>query len=165
MRKKNYKGRCEKRVLSKSKEVCRLYDAIQSKYADILQEDKSIEEIRCNVQLESLPEGEFTSDFLCVKKNGEYRLEVHHINSVDREKDIEGINYASSWIWVSGNTYGCKSDLKANGFQWASKKKMWYWHDPEEQARSNGKTSMDDIRSKYGSETIKKAVTKMCISA
>lgn len=74
MRKKNYKGRCEKRVLSKSKEVCRFYDAIQSKYADILQEDKSIEEIRCNVQLESLPEGEFTSDFLCVKKNGEYMV-------------------------------------------------------------------------------------------
>lgn len=75
------------------------------------------------------------------------------------------IEICGSWIWVSGNTYGCKSDLKANGFQWASKKKMWYWHDPEEQARSNGKTSMDDIRSKYGSETIKKAVTKMCISA
>ena len=70
-----------------------------------------------------------------------------------------------SWIWISGNTYGCKSDLKANGFHWASKKKMWYWHDPEEQTRSNGKTTMDDIRNKYGSETIKKAVTKMCISA
>ena len=74
MRKKNYKGRCEKRALSKSKEVCRFYDAIQSKYADILQEDKNIVEIRCNVQLESLPEGEFTSDFLCVKKNGEYMV-------------------------------------------------------------------------------------------
>lgn len=33
MRKKNYKGRCQKRTLSKSKEVCRFYDAIQSKYA------------------------------------------------------------------------------------------------------------------------------------
>lgn len=44
MRKKNYKGRCQKRTLSKSKEVCRFYDAIQSKYADILQKDKDIEE-------------------------------------------------------------------------------------------------------------------------
>lgn len=74
MRKKNYKGRCQKRTLSKSKEVCRFYDAIQSKYADILQEDKDIEEICCNVPLESLPEGEFTSDFLCVKKNGDYMV-------------------------------------------------------------------------------------------
>ena len=75
------------------------------------------------------------------------------------------IEICGSWIWISGNTYGCKSDLKANGFHWASKKKMWYWHDPEKQTRSNGKTTMDDIRNKYGSETIKKAVTKMCISA
>lgn len=75
------------------------------------------------------------------------------------------IEICGSWIWVSGNTYGCKSDLKANGFRWASKKKMWYWHDPEETTRSNGKTTMDDIRTKYGSETVKKTVTKMCISA
>ena len=74
MRKKNYKGGCEKRTLSKSKEVCRFYDAIQSKYADVLQEDKDIEEICCNVPLEKLPEGEFTSDFLCVKKNGDYMV-------------------------------------------------------------------------------------------
>lgn len=75
------------------------------------------------------------------------------------------IEICGSWIWVSGNTYGCKSDLKANGFHWASKKKMWYWHDLEETTRSNGKTTMDDIRNKYGSETVKKTVTKMCISA
>lgn len=37
MRKKGYKGRCEKRTLSKCKEVCRTYDAIQYSYADILQ--------------------------------------------------------------------------------------------------------------------------------
>ena len=30
MRKKGYKGRCEKKDLSKSQEVCRTYDAIQS---------------------------------------------------------------------------------------------------------------------------------------
>ena len=38
MRKKNYKGRCEKRTLGKSKDVCRLYDEIQGRYADRLQE-------------------------------------------------------------------------------------------------------------------------------
>lgn len=33
------------------------------------------------------------------------------------------IEICGSWIWVSGNTYGCKNELKANGFHWASKKK------------------------------------------
>ena len=36
MRKKNFKCRCEKRVLGKCDEVCRTYDAIQYAYADLL---------------------------------------------------------------------------------------------------------------------------------
>ena len=71
MRKKNYKGRCKKRVLSKCKEVCRTYDDIQSAYAEHLQESESITEIRCNVLLNSLESGEYTSDFVCVKTDGD----------------------------------------------------------------------------------------------
>ena len=58
MRKKGYKGRCEKKSLSKSMDVCRSYDAIQSVYADILQQDENIQEIRCNVLLDGLSEGD-----------------------------------------------------------------------------------------------------------
>ena len=47
MRKKGYKGRCEKKNLSKSMDVCRSYDAIQSVYADILQQDENIQEMFC----------------------------------------------------------------------------------------------------------------------
>ena len=71
MRKKGYKGRTEKRILSKCNDVCRTYDAIQFAYADILQADESIVEIRCNVLLDGLPEGEYTSDFVCIKTDGE----------------------------------------------------------------------------------------------
>ena len=66
MRKKGYKGRTEKRILSKCNDVCRTYDAIQFAYADILQTDDSIREIRCNVPLDGLPEGEYTSDLWCM---------------------------------------------------------------------------------------------------
>ena len=66
MRKKNYKGRCEKRKLSKCEGVCKTYDALQYAYAD-----NDIVEIRCNVQLEGM---DYTSDFLCVKANGEYMV-------------------------------------------------------------------------------------------
>lgn len=71
MRKKGYKGRCEKKDLSKCQEVCRTYDAIQSNYADILQNDNDIQEIRCNVLLDGLSEGAYTSDFVCVKADGD----------------------------------------------------------------------------------------------
>lgn len=71
MRKKNFKGRCEKKALSKCRDVCRTYDAIQSAYADMLQKDDTIVEIRCNVPLDGLPDGEYTSDFVCVKTGGD----------------------------------------------------------------------------------------------
>lgn len=71
MRKKNYKGRCEKRTLSKCKDVCRSYDAVQFAYADMLESNKDIKEIRCNVLLDSLDEGKYTSDFVCTKTNND----------------------------------------------------------------------------------------------
>lgn len=71
MRKRGFKGKCEKISLSKSKEICRTYDPIQGKYAEKLQESPDIQEIRCNVLLEGLEEGEYTSDFVCVKSDGD----------------------------------------------------------------------------------------------
>ena len=52
MRKKNFKGRCEKRTISKCEDVCRTFDPIQFAYADVLQASEEIKEIRCNVPLD-----------------------------------------------------------------------------------------------------------------
>lgn len=58
MHKKDYKGRCEKKTLTKNKEICRTYDPIQNKYADLLEESSKIKEICCNVLLDNFSEGE-----------------------------------------------------------------------------------------------------------
>lgn len=71
MRKKDFKGRCEKRVIAKCSEVCRTYDPIQYAYADVLQKDDAVREIRCNVLLDGLDIGEYTSDFVCVKNDND----------------------------------------------------------------------------------------------
>ena len=52
MRKKNFKGRCEKRSLDKFTTICKTYDPIQTAYANILVENKDISEVRCNVILD-----------------------------------------------------------------------------------------------------------------
>ena len=70
VRKKNFKGRCEKRMISKCTEVCRTYDAIQYAYAELLQMNDEVKEIKCNVLLDGLDAGEYTSDFVCTKTNG-----------------------------------------------------------------------------------------------
>lgn len=71
MRKKNFKGRCEKRKIGKCEEVCKTYDVIQYTYADLLQANDEIKEIRCNALLDGLDIGEYTSDFVCIKTDGE----------------------------------------------------------------------------------------------
>lgn len=67
MRKKNFKGRCEKRKLSKCEDVCRTFDVIQYAYADLLNESSDIKSFRVNVLLDGL-NGGYTSDFVCVKR-------------------------------------------------------------------------------------------------
>lgn len=71
MRKKNYKGKCEKRRVEKCSDVCRTYDAIQYAYADMLAAQSDIVEIRCNVILDGLEEGDYMTDFVCKKKDGD----------------------------------------------------------------------------------------------
>ena len=71
MRPLKIKDRCTKKKLKKSDEVIRTYDKIQTAYAEILDRDENIKSIQCNVPLEDLDEGEFTTDFLCTKIDGD----------------------------------------------------------------------------------------------
>ena len=63
------------------------------------------------------------------------------------------IELVGSWIWVSGDTKEIKNKLKELGFKWASKKKMWFYG--EMKGRNKNEKSMEEIKSKYGSETLK----------
>lgn len=58
------------------------------------------------------------------------------------------------WIWVSGNTYSYKKELKEIGFKWASTKKQWYFHTEIFRKKSHKTLSMDDIRNYYGSTKV-----------
>ena len=63
------------------------------------------------------------------------------------------IELVGSWIWVSGDTKEIKEKLKELGFKWASKKMMWFYG--EMKGRNPSEKSMDEIKAKYGSETLK----------
>lgn len=73
MKKKGYRGsRCEKRHLSKCADgVAKTYTDIESRFADLLQKDDAIKEFRCNVLLDGFSEGEYCSDFVCIKADGD----------------------------------------------------------------------------------------------
>lgn len=70
MRRKNYKGRCEKQTLAKFTSICKTYDPIQTAYARILSQNNDIAEIRCNVLLDGEECQDYMTDFVCVKEDG-----------------------------------------------------------------------------------------------
>lgn len=67
---------------------------------------------------------------------------------------LEGLNLelCGAWLWVDGETKEHKTALKEAGFKWASKKKKWFFRPEGFKSRSRGNLSMDDIRTKYGTQ-------------
>lgn len=57
MKKINYKGRCEKRKVSKFKDVCRTYTKIQSAFVDLLEKDDDVVSFECTVLFELAARG------------------------------------------------------------------------------------------------------------
>jgi len=47
------------------------------------------------------------------------------------------IEIIGQWIWISGNTYSYKQELKELGFKWASQKKQWFWHGEDFRKKSH----------------------------
>ncbi len=89
-------------------------------------------------------------DFAEDAKLREMLNKIIYFDSID-------IELVGAWIWVSGNTYACRKELKEFGFKWASQKKMWYWHSESFRKKSRKTLSMDDIRNYYGSTSVKNA--------
>ena len=56
------------------------------------------------------------------------------------------IEIVGAWIWLSGNTYSYKKELKEIGFKWASAKKQWHFHAEIFRKKSHKQLSMDEDR-------------------
>ena len=85
--------------------------------------------------------------------SSKFDIELEKIISLILHFENITIELVGSWVWVSGNTREIKEKLKEIGFKWASKKKMWYYG--EMKAKNPNPKSLDEIKAKYGSETLK----------
>jgi hypothetical protein len=63
------------------------------------------------------------------------------------------IELVGLWLWVTGNTYPVRRELKAAGLFFASKKQAWYYRSEQYKTRGNGEP-LEKIRARYGSETV-----------
>lgn len=84
-----------------------------------------------------------------VRFSEEYRAVIEKISP------LTGIliELVGNWIWVTGNTYPFRKQLKEAGLFYASKKVAWYYRS-EEFKTTGSKKSLDEIKAKYGSETV-----------
>lgn len=64
---------------------------------------------------------------------------------------IEIIGY---WIWLFGNTYLHKDNIKGFGFKFSNSRKAWYWSPTLSDKKRRGSGSMTMIRNKFGSTII-----------
>lgn len=63
------------------------------------------------------------------------------------------IEVIGSWIWLSGDTKQIKDTLKEIGFKWARTKKLWFYG--EMKRRNPKEQNIEDIKAKYGCQTVK----------
>ena len=82
-----------------------------------------------------------------------FDLEIEKIISQILHYENILIEVVGSWVWVSGDTREIKEKLKELGFKWASKKKMFFYG--QMKGRNLTEKSFEEIKSKYGSETVK----------
>ena len=70
---------------------------------------------------------------------------------------INGVNIevVGSWIWVDGNTFPYKEELKKLGFKWSKNRKKWHFSTEPSGKWHKKKMSFEDIQRKYGSEKVK----------
>lgn len=105
-------------------------------------------------------------DFICAKIlkgenlnteefNEEWEASQQFKNRIFSIINLEGITIevVGLWIWVTGNTYPVRSDLKQAGYFFASKKVAWYWR-PEHAAGGRGNSTLDEIKNKYGATVV-----------
>lgn len=84
--------------------------------------------------------------------NNTYSTETELKNILNEVVKIKAdilIELIGTWIWISGDTYSIRRQLSELGFDWAPKKKMWYWGKVSH--RCTIPMEMSSIREKYGS--------------
>lgn len=65
------------------------------------------------------------------------------------------IEIIGTWVWVSGNTYVVRDELKEAGFKFSRNKRMWYWNDGTYAKKSYKSLKIDEIKDLYGCTEVK----------
>ena len=69
------------------------------------------------------------------------------------------IEIVGSWVWVSGNTYAYREQIKEAGLKWSKARQMWYFAPTDHKRHRGSKDSFEEIKNRYGSQKVKTSTT------
>ena len=107
-----------------------------------------------NSEYESILKNPFFS--FAEKTEQEQQEFIKYREIIDQIIGLQGITIEliGNWIWLSGNTYPHRQQLKQTGFYFAPKKVMWYYRPPDYKSANKSPKTIEYIRNKYGSDVI-----------
>lgn len=96
------------------------------------------------------------------QKHDEMQIDEALKDMIDRIIIFDGLNIevVGSWIWVDGNTFQCKEQLKELGFKWSKARKKWHYTPYDSVKYYKGKRKdFDTLREMYGSSKVYSNIT------
>jgi len=96
------------------------------------------------------------------EKSNEFELDKAIRDIVDALINLEGINIEliGKWLWISGNTYPVRGELKKAGLIFIKKDGQPFWVYKGAESRGRGNLTIDEIKKKYGSRVIEAKQTR-----
>ena len=114
--------------------IIEAFEVLKEQYSFVIEVDKEFEEDENYWKIDD-PEME------------KVYKSIYHFENIK----IEICGY---WMWVTGETYPYRSELKNAGLFYARKKVAWYWKPADKNSLGRGKASLEYIRKKYGSKSL-----------
>lgn len=90
----------------------------------------------------------------CNQKSTEFSVSEELLKVYHKIAHYKGLEFeiCGVWLWVTGDTWQYKTELKKHGLKFAKKKASWFWAPPETKKRKRRTSwTMQKIRSRYGS--------------
>jgi len=87
--------------------------------------------------------------------NEELEIDKIFMDKINEIILLEGliIELVGRWIWVTGETYKYRNELKKSHFIFASKKIAWFFRYEEDKTKNHKEMSLDEIKNKYNTKT------------
>ncbi|MDP9766114.1 molecular chaperone DnaJ [Deinococcus enclensis] len=136
------------------RQLCKQYHPDKGGSTQQMQDINNQYEATMNRLLSSKPDEDYGEGKFYRTREQETEVEAAIRAAVEKVAHLDGIELEiiGAWVWLSGDTRTHKDTIKAAGYYWMHKKKMWAFKGKPSNGRGN--TSMEEMRERYGSERV-----------